>query len=52
MSQVGSVCTQRTCLSHMYDTIVCDKHKIEQLDTHKVISFDSCHILNLNSTYD
>ena len=25
MSQVDSVCAEKTCLSHMYDTTVCDK---------------------------
>ena len=25
MSQGDSVCAEKTCLSHMYDTIVCDK---------------------------
>ena len=28
MSQVDSVCTEKTCLSHMYDTSVCDKHTL------------------------
>ena len=42
MSQVGSVHTEKTCLSHMYDTSLCDQHNVEQLDIHKVSSFDSC----------
>ena len=49
MSQVDSVCSEKTCLSHMLDNSV---SVIVQLHTHKVSSFDGCHILNLNSTYD
>ena len=51
MSQVDSVRDEKTCLSHMYHISVCDKD-VEQLDTHKVSSFDSCYILSLNSTFD
>ena len=51
MSQVANVCTEKTWLSCMYDTSVCDKHTL-LLDTHKVSSFDSCHVISLNSTYD
>ena len=28
MSQIDSVCAEKTCLSHMYDTSVCDKHML------------------------
>ena len=54
MSQSDSVCTEKTCLTHIYDTSVCDKHTFSSymLDTHKLSSFYSCGILSLNSTYD
>ena len=42
MNQVDSVCTEKTCLSHMYDTKVYNQN-IEKLNTHKVGSFDSCY---------
>ena len=52
MSQVDSVCIKKTCLSHLYKTAVYDKHTVEQLHMEKVIIFESCHVLSLNSTYN
>ena len=40
MSQVDSVCTEKTCLSHMD----MPSAYIEQLDTHEVSSFTSCYV--------
>ena len=48
MSQVDSVCGEKTCLSHMYNTSVRDKHT---LDTHKVSSFDSLKVRILTGKY-
>ena len=28
MNQADSLCTEKTCLNHMYDTSVCDKHML------------------------
>ena len=42
MSYVDSGCTEKTCLSHMYDTSACNQQlDVEQLDTYKVSSVDS-----------
>ena len=40
MSQVDSVCTEKTCLSHMHTLSA----YVELLDTHEVISFTSCYV--------
>ena len=51
MSQADNSCTEKPCLSLMHDASVCDNHTMSSY-THKVSSFDSSHILSLNSTYD
>ena len=28
MKDVDSICTEKTCLSHMYDTSVCNNHML------------------------
>ena len=46
MSQVDSVCTEKTCLSHIYDAGI----YVEQLDRNKSVVLILA-ILSLNSTF-
>ena len=42
MSQADSFYAEKTCLSHMYNTSVCNQH-VEQVDTNQVSSSYSCY---------
>ena len=41
MNEADSVCIEKTCLSHMCDTSVCNYHMLSNLDIHNVSRFDS-----------
>ena len=50
MSQADSFCVEKTCLSHMYDTSVCNQHMLSnQTQTKPVVLIVA--ILSLNSTF-
>ena len=51
MSQVDSVCTEKTCVSHMYNTSVCHQNILRNL-THIKSVVLIVAILSLNSTFD
>ena len=50
MSQIDIVCTEKTCLSHMYDTNVCNQHILSNYIHIKLVVL-IVEILCLNSTF-
>ena len=51
MSQVKSVCAEKTCLSNMYDTSVCNQHMLSNwIHIKSVVVIVA--IPSLNSTFD
>ena len=51
MSQVEGFCTEKTCLSHMYDTSVCGQHMLNNQIHIKLVVL-MVAILSLNCNFD
>ena len=50
MSQADSVCAEKTCVSHMYDTSVCNQHMLSNWIQIKLVVLIVA-ILSLNSAF-